>query len=368
MKRQIIKKPETEAPRSILQKVCCNLGKAIAFLMVTILLLAAGLYGVMWILMKGPSPTAQKLFTLSLKETSAVGFIANMYLPDVEIAEIVNGVSKNNDGETTDTSLVTVSGNVQTSEPQNTPAGGNSSLGETPDSDTQGQTDSDDGIKIEDVKGPTFKGLMMIVTDPTRIFVGTPGGYGTGNSGLTLSQMVKNNNAVGGINAGGFYDPGGKGNGGTPDGMVICDGKLAWGDKNTKCRVIGFDVNGILHVGTMTAQEALDTKIRWAVSFGPALIINGTQCIGLASGVNPRTAIGQRADGTVLILEVDGRQVGSLGATLDDLSDVMLEYGAVNAANLDGGSSTLMIYKNKILNVCASVYGPRELATSFLIK
>jgi exopolysaccharide biosynthesis protein len=46
----------------------------------------------------------------------------------------------------------------------------------------------------------------------------------------------------------------------------------------------------------------------------------------------------------------------------------MLEYGAVNASNLDGGSSTLMIYRGETLNVCASVYGPRAIATSFLVR
>ena len=125
---------------------------------------------------------------------------------------------------------------------------------------------------------------------------------------------------------------------------------------------------GILHVGKMTAKEAVNAKIRWAVSFGPTLIVNGQPCSGLISGVNPRTAIGQRADGAVLLLVIDGRQVNSLGASYGDLADIMLEYGAVNASNLDGGSSTLMIYRGETLNVCASVYGPRAIATSFLVR
>ena len=180
--------------------------------------------------------------------------------------------------------------------------------------------------------------------------------------------MIKNSGAVGGVNAGGFYDPSGGGNGGTPDGIVICDGSLVWGDASTGCSVIGFDAEGVLHVGTMTGQSALDAGLVWAVSFGPALVVNGTPSSGMASGVNPRTAIGQRADGTVLLLVIDGRQVDSLGATFEDLADIMLDFGAVNASNLDGGSSTLMIYNGETLNVCASVYGPRALATAFLIK
>ena len=64
-----------------------------------------------------------------------------------------------------------------------------------------------------------------------------------------------------------------------------------------------------------------------------------------SSGANPRTAIGQKADGTVLLLVTDGRGAGGhLGATARDLISIMQEYGAVNAANLDGGSSSAMYY------------------------
>ena len=355
MSKQETNFSETEAPKSVLKKVGGIAGKVCAFLLVTILLIAIGLYGVMWVIMKGPSPAAQKLFTLSVKETSAVGFLANLYLSEDEIAAIVNGEAANANVETTDASLITVTNMQQSTDTQQS-------------TDAQGQTTSQDGIKIEEIKGSAYHGQMMIVDDPSRIFVGTPEGFGTGYSGLTLSQMVENNNAIAGINAGGFFDPGGGGNGGTPDGLVICDGELMWGDKGGNYSVIGFDADGILHVGTMTAQKALDANIKWAVSFGPTLIVNGTPCSGMSSGVNPRTAIGQRADGAVLLLVIDGRQVDSLGATFDDVANIMLDYGAVNAANLDGGSSTLMIYNKEILNVCASVYGPREIPTSFLIR
>lgn len=357
---------ETGASRTILQKVWSIIKKVFAFLLVTILLIAVGLYGVMWVLTKGPSPTAKELFTLSVKETSAVGFLANLYLSDAEIEEILSGEAQETFDETTNSALITVTDPAQSSGQQEAAAEEGRETEKLPD--YASEMVSEDGIKIVEIKSATFKGLMMIVDDPKRIMVGTPESYGADSKGITLSDMIKKNSAVGGINAGGFYDPSGGGNGGIPDGIVICDGKLTWGDKSTNGSVIGFDADGILHVGKMTAQEALNANMQWAVSFGPALVINGTPCSGMASGVNPRTAIGQRADGTVLMLVIDGRQVDSLGATFDDLADIMLDFGAVNASNLDGGSSTLMIYKDEILNVCASVYGPRELATAFLIK
>ena len=120
----------------------------------------------------------------------------------------------------------------------------------------------------------------------------------------------------------------------------------------------------------MTPTEAIEADIQWAVSFGPVLISNGVRSeeTVLSSGVNPRTAIGQRADGAVLLLVIDGRQLDSLGATYADVADIMAEYGAVNAANLDGGSSTVMVYEGEVINVCAAVGGLRPIPTSFLVK
>ncbi|MGN0977978.1 MAG: phosphodiester glycosidase family protein, partial [Faecousia sp.] len=64
------------------------------------------------------------------------------------------------------------------------------------------------------------------------------------------------------------------------------------------------------------------------------------------SGYNPRTAIGQREDGAVIFICIDGRQAGSLGGTYADIIDIMVEYKAVNACNMDGGSSSVMMYRD----------------------
>ena len=116
----------------------------------------------------------------------------------------------------------------------------------------------------------------------------------------------------------------------------------------------------------MTAQAALDRGVRDAVSFGPVLVVNGeaVEVNGSGSGLNPRTAI----DGSILLVVIDGRQVNSLGASYSDVIELMLEYGAVNAANLDGGSSSLMYYNGEYINSCASMYGPRDLPTTIIVK
>ena len=333
--------------------------RIILVLFTTILLLCLAVVGVVYVILRGPSPAAQELLTRSLKETSAIGFIPELFISEERVAEIMSYREETPENEPIDTSLVTIS-----AVHRETDLSGSSSPGEAPES-----TDAGDGIEFIGITGANYRGILMVVQDPFRVFVGTPDNYG--GAGLTLEQMIEKYDALAGINGGGFYDPGGGGNGGTPDGIVITDGKLKWGNAATQSNVIGIEADGILHVGWMSAQEALDRKIQWACSFGPALIVNGeaqTSSAITSSGVNPRTAIGQRADGAILLLVVDGRQITSLGATSEDLISIFLEYGAVNAANLDGGSSSSMIYQGEAMNINASVIGTRPLPTAFLVR
>ena len=309
-----------------------------------------GLLGVIYILEFGPSNTARNLFVNSAMESSAGKFMATMFLSDEKIAQIRKDNSVVASDDITDTSLINISTN------------------ETDTAD--GDDNDEDGIQIIDISNDTYKGKMMIVKDPSRVTVGISGQYGASYSGKTVMDMAMNYDAVAAVNGGGFEDNNGVGNGGTPIGLVISDGELKYGSAGSSYEVIGFDNNNNLVVGKMTASEALSRGVRDALSFGPILIVNGqaSQVNGSGSGLNPRTAIGQRADGAILLLVIDGRQVNSLGASYADVIDVMLEYGAVNAANLDGGSSSLMYYKGEYINSCASLYGPRNMPTSIIVR
>ena len=136
----------------------------------------------------------------------------------------------------------------------------------------------------------------------------------------------------------------------------------------------GITFDNKLIVGNMTAAQAQEKNIRDCVSIsnsiGPFLVINGEaqDVSGLGGGINPRTAVGQTADGSILLLAVDGRQANSLGASFSDLQDIMLQYGAVNASTMDGGTSTQMYYDGEVINTPYSPTGPRSCPTAFLIK
>ena len=337
-------------------------GRILLLIFTTLLLLIIAVVGVVFVILRGPSESAQELLTRSLKETSAIGFIPDLFLPESRIAEIMSYKDETAETRETDTSLVTITATRSAS-------GETAPEAEEPSPSGAEEPGFVNGIRIDRITGANYKGVMMVVEDPLRLFVGTPDSFGA--VGLTLEQMIEKYDAIAGINAGAFYDPNGTGMGGTPEGIVISQGKMTWGSAGVSSVVIGFDAEGVLHVGRMTGQEAMNRNLQWACSFGPALIINGepeTTKEITSSSVNPRTAIGQRADGAVLLLVVDGRQVTSLGATFEDLISIFLDYGAVNAANLDGGSSSKIIYEGEALNDNASVIGTRPLPTSFLVR
>lgn len=303
------------------------------------------LFGAAAVIFRGPSPAARDLAVSTVMETSAAKFVARLFLSKEEIDAIL---AKN---------AVVVSNAVTDSE-----------LVHIPDANEGFDLNA---ITVEEVSGPTFKGKMMIVNDPSRLYVATPAAFGLESGGLRVEEMVKRDGATAGINAGGFEDENGVGNGNKPLGIVIQNGVLTFGDPAACTIVIGFDRENKLVVGSMTGTQALARGVRDAVSFvTPALIVNGkaADILGTGGGLNPRTAIGQRADGAVLLLVIDGRQAHSIGANYKDLINVMLQYGAVNAANLDGGSSSLMVYNNEIVNVCASLYGSRKLPTAILVR
>lgn len=296
------------------------------------------LLGVVLILEYGPSKTARNLFVNSAMESSAGKFLATLFISEDKIKEIQNSNSVDKVTDVTDSNLINI--------------------------------DASDEIEIVNVSGPIFKGLMAIIHDPSRVTVGISGEYGPNYSGKVVSDIAKDYNAVLAINGGGFEDDGGHGNGGTPIGIVISEGKIKYGSLNRTYELIGFDNDNKLVVGNMTGKEALDRGVRDALSFGPILLVNGTPSTinGTGGGLNPRTAIGQREDGAVLMLVIDGRQANSLGASYLDVLNVMLEYGAINAANLDGGSSSLLYYQGKYINCSSSLVGPREMPTTFVVR
>lgn len=234
---------------------------------------------------------------------------------------------------------------------------------------TTGIDDPSSGIIVEDITGVNFKGKVMLIKDPTRVNLAVTRDIGV--MGEKVSELVQDRGAIAGINAGGFYDPDGKGNGAFPVGLTVQDGKLVHNNVGEKeVNIVGFDDQGKMVLGNMTASQLETQHIREAVTFAPNLIVEGKSVIPGDGGwgIAPRTGIGQRTDGTVIFVTIDGRQPNwSMGATLRDLMNVFEDYDAVNAVNLDGGSSTEMVYQGKIMNRIPNIFGERYVPTAFVV-
>ena len=332
------------------KKIKRNIGRTLLSLATVLGVLVIALLSAGFIVFRGPSQSFGDIMTVTMLETSALKFVPHIYYSNSTVDAIVERNSIAAPTEDTDTSLINIDTGV----------------------DENGEVAEDyKDIEVFEVSGNTFKGFMMVVRDPSRVSVGVCRENFNSNPGLQLYEIAQKYNAVAAVNGGAFADSGGMGNGGTPGGNVISGGKLLFsrgnGDENV---TVGFTKDDVLVVGEMTGQQAIDMGLRDAVTFGPALVINGEACevSGISSGLNPRTAIGQREDGAVLLLVIDGRQVNSLGATHADLMRLMLEYGAVNACNLDGGSSSIMYYEGEYLNNGVAVTGSRKIPTAIIVR
>jgi exopolysaccharide biosynthesis protein len=230
----------------------------------------------------------------------------------------------------------------------------------------------DNRIETFVVRSNRFQGRVLLVHDPTRISVGFSTSIPV--AGETTSAIARRERAVAAINAGGFGDNHGAGTGGMPEGVIMRNGRFVFSEKSANrggVRIIGFNRRGSLVVGTLSKDEMVNRGIREAVSFGPPLVLDGKPLITEGDGgwgIAPRTAIGQRRDGTVILLVIDGRQVTSLGATLRDVQNVMLSYGAYVAVNLDGGSSATMYYNGRVVNRPSDPMGERMVPSIFMVK
>ena len=226
--------------------------------------------------------------------------------------------------------------------------------------------------KIIEINEKKFDGYLVAVYEPSRVKALVTAKIGT--SGQYLTTMAKNNNALIAINGGGFDDPNFNSTGGSPLGITVVDGKYVTSKiYSGPGGVIGFTEDDKMVLGKMSVSEAKKQGIRDAVTFGPFLIVNGKSSEVLGNGgwgTAPRTAIAQRQDGIVLFLVLDGRTATKPGADMDDLIEILQNYGAYNAANLDGGTSSVLVVDNIIVNDpidSTGAHKTRPIATGFMV-
>ena len=343
----------------------------LAFIFTAVAALAAVLIVSLSMMCSDSFPDLQSRLVTTFLETGQLKFVPSLFLSDEKIQSIVNDNSMSAFNQEVDSGLINV--------------GGAGSIDLSHDDEEKEWGD----VEIFEVKGSTYYGTLMYIKDPSRISVATI--YPWKNEGVPLDVLVKSAGAVGGIN-GGLYNSTNN-SGGAPCGVVVSNGEIQLNEPQSWAGLvlIGFTDENILQIidiSSMTPGDIVtlveEKHIRDAVTFQEEssdannhfvqLVINGEarEMSGVGSGLNPRTAIGQRADGSILLLVTDGRgKNGHTGASAFDLINIMVKYGAVNAANLDGGSSSCMYYDGEYLMDSVTFYYSNtswKLPAGFVIK
>ena len=330
-------------------------------ILITVLILFLLGSGVLAFLLYGPYPNFREWLITTAMTTMTHQYLATWFYDDATIQDVLARNSVVETDETTDPTLTVIMDNKEQKEYEN-------------EYERQIlEKDSEDQVyKIIEIEGKGYSGYLAAVYDPSRIKTVVTKKLGT--CGQYLKTMAEENDALLAINGGGFIDPNFNSNGANPLGITFSEGKLVTSNAyNGAGGLIGFTEENKLVLGKMTVEKARELKVRDGVTFGPFLIINGKASEVLGNGgwgTAPRTVIGQRKDGIVLFLVLDGRTVKKPGADMDDLIEIMQNYGAYNAANLDGGTSSVMYANGKIINDpidSTGAHKTRFISTGFIV-
>lgn len=297
----------------------------------------------------GPFENVKSSIVGAAMSTLSHQYIAKAFLSDEEINNILKGQS-----------VSVISQNVSSDTMNNIKA----------------SIKHDDNIERYDIEDSNYKGYLLIIHDPDKVKVGYSSKLGT--EGERTSEIAERSNAIAAINGGAFTDKSTNdkwvGTGAQASGILISNGVVVHSElsnDNEKTDVMALTDDGCLLVGPHSMKEMKRLKVRDAVTFGPALIVNGEKTVKNGNGgqgTAPRTAIGQRKDGAILMLVIDGRQLKSIGATLKEVQDVLYKYGAYNATNLDGGSSSTMYFDGEVINNPCDSLGERAVPSAVYVS
>lgn len=300
-----------------------------------------------FLLFYGPFPVVRKMIVGTAMSSYKHQYIAKLFLSDSQIAKILSSGTENTSNAEQSISNIKV------------------------------EDYNDNDIEQYDISGTKFKGYLLVIKNPLRVKVGYT--KDLGKQGETTSNIAKDHNAVAAINGGGFTDKSdnGKlwaGTGAYPTGFIFSSGKIVYQDQDikndTKLDVMAIDTEGKLIIGKRSINDLKKLKVSEAITFGPVLLVNGNPAFtgDGGQGITARTAIGQRKDGAIILLVLDGRRINMPGATLSDIQKIMKDYNAYNAINLDGGSSSTMYYKGKVINSPCDPLGERSIATALYVE
>lgn len=312
-----------------------------------------------FIMMYGPWNFVRNLYVNTAMKTKDHKYFANIFYSE----ETINKIMASNYFITIDEDVVLDDIIIDTSEKEH--------YDNEYDKEILTRTNGNNDYKIIDIKVGISKGYLIAIYDPTKVNLIRAKKFNIGTYGEQVTAMCKRYGGLVCINGGGFKDEGVGSD--IPLGYVIDDEEIIWplaGHDTQRGNLIGFNDEGkLLLLSNTTGNEALESGMIDGLEFGPFLIVNGKplEIVGDPWGRSPRVAVAQRKDGVVLFLVIDGENYID-GASLSDMVEVLLKYGAYNAANLDGGHSTSLSINGKLYNNPPSIakkQGGRYVVTGF---
>lgn len=297
-----------------------------------------------FLLLYGPFDTAKSTYVGAAMTSKSHQFLATLFMSEEKINNILgnNSVDESSD-ETTDLNAINV---------------------------PKIKDNTIELYKLDD--NSKYTGYYLVIKDPTRVKIGVTSKLKV--EGETTSEIAQNNDAIAAINGGGFTDTQWTGTGGLPIGVIMTDGEVKYSDLSEagKTDLFAITKDGKMVVGKYSLNDLKKIKASEALSFKPTLIINGknTPMKGDGGwGVAPRTAIGQRKeDGAIIMLVIDGRGIGSTGATIKEVQEIMQKLKCYNAINLDGGKSATMYYDGDLVNEPSYSMGERLIPSAVIVK
>lgn len=232
--------------------------------------------------------------------------------------------------------------------------------------------DAKDGVLLLRISGKGYRGVLAVGKDPSRLSIEMATTLGT--AGQLSGTIAEAHNGVLAMNANGFLDPNGAGNGGLLAGYTMSNG-TAYGDHFSAYAYKRIELHEDNLFYIKDALSPVSEDCTDAAEFTPALIVDGKKIMDdYWTGEQPRACIGQSENYEILMLVIEGRYPleGILGTSVNNCSEILLQHKCMQAINLDGGSSAMLWFDGEYVTQSSSsplrYTGGRPLPNAWVYK
>ena len=232
--------------------------------------------------------------------------------------------------------------------------------------------DAHNGVLLLRITGKGYRGVLAVGKDPSRLSIEMASTLGT--AGQLSGTIAEAHNGVLAMNANGFLDPNGAGNGGLLAGYTMSNG-TAYGDHFTAYAYKRIELHDDNLFYIKDALSPVGEGCTDAAEFTPALIVDGKKIMDdYWTGEQPRACIGQSDKYEILMLVIEGRYPleGILGTSVNNCSEILLQHNCMQAINLDGGSSAMLWFDGEYVTQSSSsplrYTGGRPLPNAWVYK